>query len=370
MDHKFKILWLDDEFVNEEGTANLPLPLIRLRYPELEIKTVAFVDKCESELTSNASDYHAVILDANGKYSISPNKEANKLGFEDLIYLAKEQHIPTYVFSGQLSPKESGDQADITLRNLRRNGFAEDINLFYKSGTYKLLLDRVLSDLKSDFALLYDYPELLENVLKYNIDKGILCKVLAWQKTKEDKFFPGYLNLRGIVVDYIWNSIFKPFIGCTEKDPDYKEIEPFCMENWEQETLKAFKNLANKGVHDGADSPYMREIVINSFLVIMLWYNKFMHKTESEKNPKRYYKSARIKEEAISESKPDITENSAILEAENEGIVQKDRNGFYYVGSYVIDNKFAWKYEGKKVRVIKHTFFPYKKLAFAIEEMP
>ena len=51
---KYKILWLDDEFVDENGSDNLPLPLIRGRYPQLEIVTMQYVDWCEEELLSNS----------------------------------------------------------------------------------------------------------------------------------------------------------------------------------------------------------------------------------------------------------------------------------------------------------------------------
>ena len=64
MNKKYRILWLDDEFVNEDGTDNIPLPLIRMRYPDLEIVTVPYVDQCESILREGTSEFQAVIFDA------------------------------------------------------------------------------------------------------------------------------------------------------------------------------------------------------------------------------------------------------------------------------------------------------------------
>ena len=128
MNNKFNILWLDDEFIKEDGSNNIPIPLIKKRFPGLEFETVAFVDYCEEKLKSQEKIYQAVILDANGKYSTTPNQEANKIGFEDLIDLAQKYRIPVYVFSGELSPEKAGDQADLTMKNRRNPGSSEPNN--------------------------------------------------------------------------------------------------------------------------------------------------------------------------------------------------------------------------------------------------
>jgi len=150
MENKFRILWLDAEFKKEQS-LNIPLPIIRIRYPELDIEPVAYVDKCEVIIKNRINDFQSVILDANCKNSKMPNQEPNKTGFEDLIDQIKalNTNIPVYVFYGQLFPKETGYQADITKHNLERKGFVRGVNLFLKEDTYPKLLDRIKNDLES-----------------------------------------------------------------------------------------------------------------------------------------------------------------------------------------------------------------------------
>lgn len=370
MENKYRILWLDDFFENEENPS-LPLPLIRKRFPDLDIEPVVYVDKCEEIIKNRINDFQAVILDANGKKSKTPNQEANKIGFEDLIDQIKalNTNIPIYVFSGELSPKEAGDQADITIHNLMRKGFVRWVNLFFRDDTYPVLLDKIKKDLESGFVLLYKYPKIMDNVLNFHIDKEIVCNLLAWIDTKDDSIFPGYLQLRGIVVDYIWNKVFKPFIGVTLRDPNWESITTYCMEPWEKETIKAFKNLANKGVHDGADTYYMREIVANSFIIIMIWYNSFMHKIQENNNPLDYYSDARVKQES-QDGNPssNSTNNTTQKEKEDEGIVTQDnKDKLYIVGSYYLRTPDGENYLGKKVRVVDSHYLKIHKIATKVE---
>lgn len=369
MENKFRVLWLDDYFENENN-PNLPLPIIRKRCPELDIEPVVYVDKCEDIIKNRINDFHAVILDANGKNSKTPNQEANKIGFEDLIDQIKalNANIPVYVFSGELSPKEPGDQADITKHNLERKGFVRGVNLFLREDTYPKLLDKIKNDLESGFALLYNHPEILDNVLNFQIDKEIVSNLLTWIASKDDSKFPGYLQLRGIVVDYIWNKVFKPFIGVTQKDPNWEAITTYCMEPWEKETIRAFKNLANKGVHDGADTYYMREVVANSFIIIMIWYNSLMHKMQVNNNPLDYYTEARVKQEP----KDDNSSSNSISQTvkEEEGVVTQDEeNKLYIVGSYLMRTPDGENYLGKKVKVVKSRHLQYRRIATKVEPL-
>ena len=366
MENKFRILWLDDEFEKEQS-LNIPLPMIRMRYPELDIEPVAYVDKCGEIIKNRSNDFQAIILDANGKNSKTPNQEPNKIGFEDLIdqIRALNANIPIYIFSGELSPKEPGDQADITKHNLERKGFTRGINLFHKDDRYKVLLDRVKNDLESGFVLLYKYPEIMDNVLNFHIDKEIVINLLAWIDSKDDSKFPGFLQLRGIVVDYIWNRIFKPFIGVTLRDPEWEAITTYCMASWEKETIKSFKNLVNKGVHDGADTYFMREVVANSFIIIMIWYNGFMHKIQENNNPLDYYSDRCVKQEP-QDGNP--SSNSKTQKAkEDEGIVTQDKYKLYKVGSYYLRTPDGENYLGKKVRVVDSHYLKIHKIATKVE---
>ena len=368
---KYKILWLDDEFTDENGSDNLPLPLIRGRYPELEIVTVHYVDMCEKELRDNSESYQAVILDANGKYSHEPTLEPNKIGFEDNISIAQQNGLPVYVFSGQLEIKEKGDQADITIRNLKRAGFIEHENLFFKSGTYKLLLDKILSDLKNKFSVFYEYPQILENVIRFGINKESVKELLLWMKDKTLPF-PTYNALRIIVYDEAIERRLKPFFGKEFPQIDSKHITEECMFEWEKSVIFfLLKKLLNSEIHNWpSDDINSKEIISHSFIIFMNWYNRFMHKIQTNPNPNYYYNLA--KPNNNTEQKPDFTGPKITPKNTEpyEGVVEKDeKNGFYHVGAFLLKTQDGMNNLGKRVRVIKSGFFTYKELAYRFEEI-
>lgn len=366
---KYKILWLDDEFVDENGSDNLPLPLIRGRYPQLEIVTMQYVDWCEAELLSNSESYQAVILDANGKYSHEPTLGPNKIGFEDNISIAQSKGLPVYVFSGQLEIKEFGDQADITKRNLKRAGFTENVNLFFKSGTYKLLLDKVLNDLKSEFSVFYEYPSILDNVIHYGVNKDCVKDLLLWMKDKTLPF-PDYDSLRRIIYDEVINLRLKPFFGKEFPNVEHKYITEECMSDWEKAIIFGLlKNLLNAEVHNWpSEDINSKEIISHAFITVMNWYNCFMHKIEINPNPRDYYTLA--KPINVNSEKPSTNFSAPKVQHDRqqyEGVVEKDKNGFYFVGPYLLQSQWGMNNLGKRVRVTKDFYLQYKRIAFRCE---
>ncbi len=108
MNFRYNILWLDDEPIKA-------LEMIRQQNQNVNFQQVNYVDVCENILVSEAEKYHAVILDANGVKSDSPDKDANKSGFLGLVDLVREKRIPLYIYSGQLLRAADGDTADVIL---------------------------------------------------------------------------------------------------------------------------------------------------------------------------------------------------------------------------------------------------------------
>ena len=352
MNNKFNILWLDDEFIKEDGSNNIPIPLIKKRFPGLEFETVAFVDYCEEKLKSQEKIYQAVILDANGKYSTTPNQEANKIGFEDLIDLAQKFRIPVYVFSGELSPEKAGDQADLTMHNLVRKGFNENINLFYKANGYSLLLKKIEEDLNSNYHIFYNYPTILDNVLNYGVNKESARDLLLWMEDKS-RPFPEYIALRRIIYDEAMDSRLKPFFGRINSIQANFVTEK-CMSNWEKAIiLFLFKNTINAEVHNWPSNDiHSNEIIAHSFITAMNWYNRFMHNVEQDPNPHNYY--------TLSASESEKKNNKD--KYPYVGIVELDDDGFYHVGDYLLKPKWAKYNLGKKIKVVDECHHGYQKL--------
>lgn len=370
----YNILWLDDEFVNEEGSDNLPLGLIRVSHPNLSIKTVAYVDWCKNTIIQDSKKFHAVILDANGKHSNDPTK-TNLLGFEELIELCKEQGIPTYVFSGELNIQADGDLADVTLSNLKRKGIWEGTNLFFKSGGYGQLLEKIERDLDSDFCVFFEYPEILENVLQHGVNKDSVLQLLRWLKNKSSPF-PEYVALRRIIYDDIIKNRLNYFFGNIE-NIDRNYVTEKCMTQWEKSIiLFLFKDLINKEVHNWPSNDIKaQEIIANSFLTAMLWYNRLVHNYKKDPNPHSYYTLAPDRPTGTSIDTSAAAKDifspgfSKTPQSFESGIVEKDKYGFYHVGNYLLNPQYGERNCGKKVIVKKHRHFGYGQIAIHCESI-
>lgn len=155
MNFRYNILWLDDEPIKA-------LEIIRQQNQNVNFQQVNYVDVCENILVSEAERYHAVILDANGVKSDSPDKDANKSGFLGLVDLVREKRIPLYIYSGQLLRATDGDTADVILEYLKSKGLQEGKTIFYKSGAPYKMIDQIISDLNSKNHYYVGYEYLLD----------------------------------------------------------------------------------------------------------------------------------------------------------------------------------------------------------------
>ena len=194
-DIKYNILWLDDMPIVE-------LPIIEEQYPEFHIEKVDYVDVCKHLIESQSENYHAVILDANGIKSSSPQLVANKSGFQEVVLLArKEKKLPVYIYSGQLNRGDEGSETNLILEFLETNGFCEGASIFYKSGGPYDLMDKIKDDLDNEYTIFNSYPALLDNVLHYGVNRDCLTELLLWMKDHKSYPFPEPVDLRRIIMD-------------------------------------------------------------------------------------------------------------------------------------------------------------------------
>lgn len=339
---KYNILWLDDDPIEL-------LELIKEEHQQLNFEKVDFVDEFEREIESNPQKYHAVILDANGMKSNATAKGANKGDFLDLVKKVKDNHIPLYIYSGQLERASDGDATDIVLKGLKRFGLKEGENIFLKSGGPDDLINRIVDDFEKYDKVLYSYPEVLENVRHYGVDRDCATKLILWMEDKS-RPFPHFVDIRREIFDIIMGEL-KNFFRTGGLNVDKNHITDECMAKWEKGVIfYLIKELTNAYVHNiPSDNRYAKEIIANGFIVAMKWYNRFMHKREDNPDPHVYYTL------------------SGKDNAETGGVVEKDKNGFYYVGDTFLKPDDGEKYFGKKLRVVHSGYLNRKKLAYIIE---
>lgn len=349
---KYNILWLDDDPIKS-------LEEIKEEYQQLNFEKVDFVDEFERKIKSNPQKYHAVILDANGMKSNATAKGANKSDFLDLVDMVKKNHIPLYIYSGQLERASDGDATDIVLKGLKRFGLKEGENIFLKSGGPYDLIDRIVDDFEKYDKVLYSYPEVLENVRHYGVDRDCATKLILWMEDKS-RPFPEYVAIRRVIIDGILKEL-KSFFGIGTKSLDPKFITDKCMARWEMSViLYLFSNLLHAEVHNSpADNRYSKEIIANAFIVTMNWYNRFMHKKEDDPDPHVYYTLSKTSGKDNAET----GENGQ----PTQGVVEKDKNGFYHVGDKLLMPHWGEQNLGKKLRVLGSRYFTYKELAYKTE---
>lgn len=353
----YSILWLDDEPISD-------LPLIEEEHPNFMFQQVKFMDVCEQLLKEHSTDYHAVILDANGLRSGEVDKSPNKQGFIKLVKLAKGKGLPVYIFSGQII--RGVEESDITLEFLKEEGFHENLNIFYKSGGSDPMIERINKDLDQKFHIFYRYPVILDSILHYQVNKDALKELLIWMNDKDNNEFPIMSELRCIIYD---NDIYrqvKKLLGIDQDgtiDFTKRNKDQICIEDWEIPIVNfLLKKLLNANTHNiQSDNRHLQEIVANSVIVTLGWFNRFMHKFGAVKNTILEERDVTIVQPEI----PQIEDKTPI------GIVVEDeKTGLFTVNDlYIIPSKWARRYKGRRVRIDKYRRHNYKFIAKYVEEV-
>lgn len=213
MSFEYNILWLDDEPIKA-------LEQIRKVYPNFFFDKVDWIDICEAIIESQPEKYHAVILDANGKYSYAPEKDASKSGFLGLVHEVIDSHTPLYIYSGQLMRASDGDTADIVSEELNRLGLKD--NVFYKSGGPYDLVEKVIKDLNDKYIYYVGHEEFLKIFTNGWIEKEykteFLDPIMEYYYKKDYNSAHG--NQMRNITEQILNKVNKEFNLDSSKESD------------------------------------------------------------------------------------------------------------------------------------------------------
>lgn len=372
----WNILWLDDE---PEKMSSW-IEEIQDKYEDIFIKQVAFVDICEQEIVNNPGFYHAVILDANGKYSNQPYGTPSLKGFTHLVRMVKPI-MPVYIFSGelQLGSDDSIDgNSGVSIVNdeLEREGFVEGENLFDKNYDWRPLYQRLYSDLQTRFSVFSKYPEVKDAVIRFGVHEQSAKELLLWLEDHSNPF-PAYDALRRVTFDDAFETEVRAFFQIPKGvNIDKNLIKKYCMEPWEKAIiLNLYKDIINNEVHNWPSNKiHVQEVIAHAALITLCWFDRFMQKRLDNPNPADYYKGAKPLEKeknnvpSLESSNNSIftpsVETSAVtsraqkddLPTIEDGVIEQDKNGCYHVGPYLLNANFAQRFVGKKVKVIEHKY--------------
>lgn len=351
--NKYSILWLDDD---QEIFDDVDI--IEKTFPEISIEPVLFIDDCHKRIGDSSNHYHALIVDANGLMSnFSTGVDPNKAGFIQTIEIAQEKHIPTYVYSGQLDrTSNNGDVYELS----RKYGLSEGNYIFKKSDSWRPLFKKITSDLQTNFAIFQAFPEIQDLVYNRELifsfqdnetSSEIIKSLLLWLKDKKSHAFPDYTKLRRLITDGILKQLHDRFsLLDGEKDILDKLLADGNVTVLEKHMIDLFRRLTNNIVHQGVtDNDYIKEVIANSFIVALIWYHRLLI------NPPKEYKTNQVGDGSISKYDPNKAKSpNDNLTAKKTKLVERDRNGCYHVGEFLLNADFVEKCNllGKEVLVV------------------
>ena len=291
MSFKYNILWLDDEPIKA-------LETIRQANPTVSFEQVNYVDICEMILDFEPEKYHAVILDANGVRSDSPDKDANKSGFLSLVHLVKEKRIPLYIYSGQLLRASDGDTADVILEELKRIGLQEEKTIFYKSGGPYKMIDQIISDLNSKYQYYVGHEYLLDFFTKGWINKKykseFLDNIMMEYYYNKDYDSAHGNHMRNMTEQMLLkiNKVFNLVANMKEGDSSFYANIAKTIKNKKLDYSEAISGpllhmieLSNARSHNSLPDE-VRKLFFDSdystFFIVTNWFNEIMSRMEQE----------------------------------------------------------------------------------------
>lgn len=269
-------------------------------------------------LESQPEKYHAVILDANGVSSDSPEKDANKSGFLRLVNCVINNHLPLYIYSGQLLRASDGDSADIVLEELHRLGLKD--NIFYKSGGPYDLIDKVVKDLDNK----YQYYEGYKHFLSF-FSNGwipIECKTQFLDPIMEYYYHKDYESAHGNQMRNLTERILDRINTEFQLDTISKEYDKNRFANIAK-AIKAKKldfsdavsgpllhmiDVTNAQSHNAMPEDERKlyfESDFSTFFIVANWFYKIMTLHNAQPNPNNTDKP-----ESSKSAKPKTHENS------------------------------------------------------------
>ncbi len=333
METKYKILWLDDDFAEQDAFIGKDENESRSIFHDdvnlssewgFDIVGVKNLEEFKSEL-SRVGAYQAVILDLRGMTS---EGEVDEYVAHDALELLEEtKKLPVYVYSANTNmPYHEG-----FLRKIKKAGRA-----FRKSDGVEVMYDRILSDLDDNLHFYEDHRECLKlfqnGFLDATKNRSVMDEIMRHHKEKDLEYSP-YNPMRQILEDMLENlKKVKIFIGLTKIKGNLKEVQTFnsaikhitrdchlkegkkegdrdaydylrpliplnIMRQDVKYTLSFLSDMANNFSHYIKEHPgfittdesirmynaLMQEATYDSFFIVMRWYYAFMSHIRLEK---------------------------------------------------------------------------------------
>ena len=365
-----KVLWVDDEFDTPELQATA-----RLAYD----KGILMDPACKSAKEAIAhlqhpNDFDAVVLDARFLESEEDTLESRgkTKGLREVTkrieqLKSKGCYLPTFIFSGQPGIYDTDVFSDTY----------EDYPLFKKNGDDKYKLfnaiiaavdERIETQVKLKYAPLFDVC-----VSRYMFDSNLTERLLnyAGQVEQNDTMRTEYLNDMRKLIEEFFEKCEKVGLLPLNINSLNDKSKFLCKENMQeyippyvQEAIRYILRCTQEGSHYGVADSDMRNGVA-SFLFrslffslsnVLVWWKQFIDSNPDTVALKQYVKSIQLNTEpsvSITELHNTKKFSTNTIPLPYFYIVEKDSDGFYHCGPYLMSTKHGQATEGKKVIVVE-----------------
>ena len=364
----YKVLWVDDEYDTPELQEVADLASDRNINMDTACKSA---EEALAHL-EHPSDFDAVVLDIRFFKSQSDTLESSGRikGLRKVTDRLKQlkdkgSWLPTFIYSGQPDIYNSEDFKDTY----------EDYPLFQKTGEgTKQLFAAIIKavDEKVETRVKFNYSPLFDVCSShYMFDSSLTERLLnyAGQIDQNDVKKPDYLNDMRKLIEELFEKceqvgLLRSGISslnekskflCDNKMQNY--IPPYIQESI-QHILRCTQEGSHYGVAD-ADmrngiAPFLFRSLFFSLSSILVWWKQFIDSDCDKDALKQFVESIQVEsDQAKKEKKPEESERDATTPLPYTYIVEKDSDGFYHCGPYLMPTKHGQVMEGKTVVVLE-----------------
>ena len=364
----YKVLWVDDEYDTPELQEVADLASDR------NINMDTACKSAEEALThlEHPSDFDAVVLDIRFFKSQSDTLESSGRikGLRKVTDRLKQlkdkgNWLPTFIYSGQPDIYNSEDFKDTY----------EDYPLFQKTGEgtkqlfaaiIKAVDEKVETRVKLNYSPLFDVcsshymfgSSLTERLLNY-----------AGQIDQNDVKKPDYLNDMRKLIEELFEKceqvgLLRSGINSLNEKSKFlcdnniqKYIPPYV-----QESIRHILRCTQEGSHHGAAdadmrngiAPFLFRSLFFSLATVLVWWKQFVDSNCDKDALKKCVESIQMDTDtAKTDIKTAEPERKPATVLPYTYIVEKDSDGFYHCGPYLMPTKHGQVMEGKTVFVLE-----------------
>lgn len=366
----YKVLWVDDEYDTPELQGIADLAFDRGINMETGCKSA---EEALAHL-QHPHDFDAVVLDIRFYKSHSDTLESlgRMKGLREVTKRLEQLksngcYLPTFIYSGQPEIYKTEDYSD-------NYG---DYPLFPKDdeGKYKLfdaiitaVNERVETQIKLKYAPLFDVC-----VSRYMFDSNLTERLLnyAGQVEQNDTMRTEYLNDMRKLIEELFEKCEQ--VGLL--NPDIKSLNDkskFLCDNkmhdfippYIQESIRFILRCTQEGSHYGvADSdmrngitPFLFRSLFYSLSNVLVWWKQFIDSNPDKEEISKVVSEVNQNQQEAKSSNVASEEEKMTTESQpnSDGyLVEKDSEGYYHCGPYLMSQKHGRIIEGKKVIVIE-----------------